>query len=87
MRIQAVYPTQQHEQAARAVVDFFAAREDTDAVILMGSCARGKAVPGSCLDFLILLRPDVLPLAKDALERQWEEFYSYKFYRQILHRL
>ncbi len=76
MRIQAVYPTQQHEQAARAVVDFFAAREDTDAVIFMGSCARGKAVRGSCLDFLILLRPDVFPLAKGALERQWKEFYT-----------
>src|SRR6266699_4109842 len=76
MGIQAVYPTHEHEQAARAVVDFFAAREDTDAVILMGSCARGKAVRGSCLDFLILLQTDVFSLAKDPLERQWKEFYS-----------
>src|SRR6266851_7072573 len=47
MRIQAVYPTHEHEQAAQAVVDF-----------------------------IILLQPDVLPLAKDALEQRWEEFYT-----------
>src|SRR5258708_2279603 len=76
MRIQAVYPTLEHERAARAVVDFFSALAETDAVILMGSCARGKAVRDSCLDFLILLRPEVFPLAKDALERQWKEFYT-----------
>ncbi len=76
MRIQAVYPTLEHEQATRAVVDFFSAQADTDAVILMGSCARGKAVPDSCLDFLILLQPEVFPRAMDALERQWKEFYT-----------
>jgi hypothetical protein len=41
MRIQAVYPTLEHEQASWAVVDFFSAQDDTDAVILMGACARG----------------------------------------------
>src|SRR5260370_7160004 len=76
MGIEAVYTTHEHEQAGRAVVDFFAARDDTDAVILMGSCARGKAVRGCCVDFLILLRPDVFPRGKDPLERQWKEFYT-----------
>ncbi len=77
MRIQAVYPTLEHERAAGAVVDFFSAQADTDAVILMGSCARGKAVPDSCLDFLILLQPDVFPRAMDAMEREWKEFYTF----------
>src|SRR5258708_19404273 len=76
MRIQAVYPTLEHERAAGAVVDFFSAQADTDAVILMGSCARGKAVRDSCLDFLILLQPEVFPRAKDALKREWREFYT-----------
>jgi predicted nucleotidyltransferase len=76
MQIQAVYPTLEHERAARAVVDFFSAQAETDAVILMGSCARGKAVRDSCLDFLILLQPEVFPLAKDAIAREWEEFYT-----------
>ncbi len=76
MRIQAVYPTLEHEQAAQAVVDFFSAYADTEAVILIGSCARGKAVRDSCLDFLVLVRPEVFLLAKDALAQQWEEFYT-----------
>src|SRR5258706_15266888 len=75
MRIEAVYPTLEHERAAQAVVDFFSARADTDAVILMGSCARqGRA--DSCLDFLILLLPEVFLQAKDAIAREWKEFYT-----------
>src|SRR5260370_18569224 len=85
MRIQAGYPTLEPERAARAVVDFFSALAETDAVILMGSCARGKAVRDSCLDFLILLRPEVFPLAKDALERQWKEFYTSALTFRVLH--
>src|SRR5258708_16296315 len=76
MIIQLVYPTLEQERAAGAVVDFFSAQADTDAVILMGSCARGKAVRDSCLDFLILLQPEVFPRAKDALKREWREFYT-----------
>ncbi|HKF38099.1 MAG TPA: hypothetical protein VKB35_14485, partial [Ktedonobacteraceae bacterium] len=76
MSIQAVYPTLEHERAAQAVVDFFSADGGTEAVILMGSCARGKAVRDSCLDFRVLLRPEVFLLEKDTLAQQWKEFYT-----------
>ena len=76
MQIRAAYPTVEHERAAQAIVDFFAARAETEAIILMGSCARGKAVRDSCLDMLILLRPEVFSQRKNALAQQWETFYS-----------
>lgn len=37
------YPTREHERAAGVIVDFFTARDETDAVLLVNSCARGKA--------------------------------------------
>lgn len=76
MRIQAVYPTEHHERAARAVTTFFAEQPEVEAVILMGSCARGKAAPGSCLDFLILVPPPVLAVKRAELEARWETFYN-----------
>ncbi len=76
MHLRATYPTAEHERAAQAIVDFFSARPDTEAIILMGSCARGKAVRGSCLDILILMQPEVFSQAKPALEQQWENFYT-----------
>ncbi len=76
MQISAAYPTPQHEQAAQAIVDFFSARPEVEAVILMGSCARGKATRDSCLDVLILVRPEVFAHAQTILEQQWNDFHT-----------
>jgi hypothetical protein len=51
------YPTRAHERAAAAITEFFAARDDTDAVLLTNSCARGKATPDSCLDMQVVAQP------------------------------
>lgn len=76
MRIAAVYPTPEHAQAAQSIVAFFSTFSETEAVILTGSCARGKASPDSCLDILILLRPEVFLSARETLGRRWEDFYG-----------
>jgi predicted nucleotidyltransferase len=76
VRIAAVYPTPEHEQAAQSIVEFFSMFSETEAVILMGSCARGKASPDSCLDILILLRPEVFRSAREILAPRWDEFYG-----------
>jgi len=62
------YPTRQHELATAAIVEFFAAREETEAVLLVNSCARGKATADSCLDIKVLV-PDGRSTA--ALEAAW----------------
>ena len=55
------YPTPEHAEAAEAVVAFFAPRPEVDAVLLICSCARGKATPDSCLDVAVLTDPDTDP--------------------------
>jgi len=74
MRIQPKYPTIEHEEASEAVVDFFSKCSDIDAVILKGSCARGKASRDSCVDFAVLLQPKVFSKRKSVLERKWNKF-------------
>jgi len=70
------YPTPEHEQAARAATEFFAGRPGVDAVLLVGSCARGKASPDSCLDLTLLVSPDLTRAQRASLTRAWERHYD-----------
>jgi predicted nucleotidyltransferase len=74
MRIQAKYPSVEHERASEAVADFFSKFSEVDAVILKGSCARGKASRDSCVDIAVLLQPTALAKRKDDLEQEWNKF-------------
>jgi hypothetical protein len=65
----ASYPTQAHERAADAITQFFAARSETDAVLLTNSCARDKATPDSCLDMQVVVRPTAVPTVGEAFGR------------------
>lgn len=76
MELKAVYPTSEHDQVAQAIVEFFAARYQADAVVLVNSCARGKASPDSCLDMNILFTPERLESERAALEAAWEHFWQ-----------
>ncbi len=58
MKLDATYPTQEHERAAQTIVDFFVSNYKVDAVLLVNSCARGKATRDSCLDMVMLAKPD-----------------------------
>lgn len=49
------YPTSKHKQATEQIVDFFSQKDGVDGVLLVNSCARGKATPDSCLDIIILV--------------------------------
>lgn len=71
-----VYPTAQHEFAAEAISRFFSKIPIVDAVILSGSCARGDAVPDSCLDVIILVSEGVLSKEYADMDRLWREFYD-----------
>ena len=70
------YPTPQHAQAAATVTEFFADFPQVAAVLQTGSTARGRAVADSCLDFAILLRPEVAPAERALLQRRWDAFYA-----------
>lgn len=79
MQIKAKYPTIQHERASKAIVEFFSDFREVEAVLLIGSCARGKATSDSCLDFLVLLLPQVVSTEKDLLEQKWEKYYQTEY--------
>jgi hypothetical protein len=74
MNLQASYPTLQHAKAAEAITHFFTSNFDIDAVVLVNSCARGKATRDSCLDMNLLVKPDSLKTQIKALEAGWEKF-------------
>ncbi len=76
MQLQEGYPTPQHAQAARAIVTHFSNRFELDDILLVNSCARGKATPDSCLDIIVLARPEKLASQRAALESEWEAFYQ-----------
>ncbi|HLO14923.1 MAG TPA: hypothetical protein VK206_08840 [Anaerolineales bacterium] len=73
MLLQATYPTPEHKAAADTIVDFFVSNYKIDAVLLVNSCARGKATRDSCLDVIMLAKPDTSRSQLSSLEAGWEE--------------
>ena len=74
MKLEATYPTIEHQTAANAFVDFFTSNYRIDAVLLVNSCARGKATRDSCLDIITLAKPDSSRSQFSELEAGWMEF-------------
>jgi hypothetical protein len=74
MQIKATYPTQAHADAAETIAAFWADSYPIEAVLLVNSCARGKATADSCLDMNVLARPEVLRTELIAWESAWEDF-------------
>lgn len=74
MKLQATYPTSQHAKAADSITHFFTSNYDIDAVMLVNSCARGKATRDSCLDINILVQPESLKTQITTLEAGWASF-------------
>jgi predicted nucleotidyltransferase len=74
VNLPANYPTPEHQAAAETVTHFFSANYPVEAVLLVNSCARGKATPDSCLDMNVLVRPEQLKSLYHQLETGWAEF-------------
>ena len=84
MLLQASYPTPEHASAAETITQFFTSSYDLDAVLLVNSCARGKATRDSCLDIIVLARPTLLQPQLPKLGVDWEKFLETD---PVLHRL
>lgn len=70
------YPTLEHQNAAEAVVNFFVPVPEIETVCLTCSCARGKASRDSCLEMLVIGRPEIMSTAQASIQKAWEEFYT-----------
>jgi predicted nucleotidyltransferase len=78
------FPSSIHQQAAETVVGFFSNDSQTHAVLLVNSCARGKAVAESDLDIAILVDPATSNGDRQSLERQWQACYAARpVFRQL----
>lgn len=73
MLLTATYPTPEHEAAAEVITDFFVSNYKIDAVLLVNSCARGKATRDSCLDIVVLAKPEPTRAVLPTLEAGWQE--------------
>jgi hypothetical protein len=71
---QPAFPTEAHCIATEVVVDYFAADARVQAVLLTCSCARGMAVPASCVDMCILVAPEDLEAFWHAENERFEAF-------------
>ena len=74
MQIKPAYPTPEHQAAAKAITDHFSFNYKIDAVLLVNSCARGRATRDSCLDIVTLARPEAERSSFEELEAGWNAF-------------
>jgi len=68
------FPTALHRQVAEIARDLFAAHPQVDTVLVVNSCARGQAVPGSDLDLAVLIKPATASQEVQDLEMRWHDF-------------
>lgn len=76
MSWQAAYPTPHHEAAAEAIVGHFRATPAVASVLLVNSCARGRATSDSCLDLAVVLEPETPASDRAELEASWEAYHD-----------
>jgi len=86
------FPTKLHQNTAELIRDYFLTIPNVDTVLVVNSCARGQAVPGSDLDFAILIKPNTTPTEIADIERSWQiysetqhAFLKYKQSNQFAH--
>jgi hypothetical protein len=74
MKLAPAYPTPEHQKAAETITEYFVSNYKIDAVLLVNSCARGKATRDSCLDIVMLAKPHESQSSLKDLEVGWEQF-------------
>ena len=74
MKSSPAYPTPEHQAAADAITEYFVSKFNIDAVLLVNSCARGKATRDSCLDIIMLAQSGQGRPSLSDLEVGWNEF-------------
>jgi predicted nucleotidyltransferase len=68
-----IYPTKLHKLATEAIVKYFSNDKRVTAIILTGSCTRGKATKDSCIDITLLISD-----SRDyhTIDEKFEKFYK-----------
>ena len=67
------FPTELHREVAELAGDFFSAHAQVDTILVVNSCARGRAVTGSDLDLAVLIMPTEASQEVQSLTALWQE--------------
>ena len=70
------FPTELHREVAELAGDFFSAHAQVDTILVVNSCARGRAVTGSDLDLAVLIMPTEASQEVQSLTTLWQEFIA-----------
>jgi predicted nucleotidyltransferase len=70
------FPTELHRELAELAGDFFSAHAHVDTILVVNSCARGRAVAGSDLDMAVLILPTAPSQEVQSLTTMWQEFIA-----------
>jgi predicted nucleotidyltransferase len=70
------FPTVLHREVAELAGDFFSVHAHVDTILVVNSCARGRAVAGSDLDMAVLLTPAAPSQEVQSLTTLWQEFMT-----------
>ena len=66
------FPTVLHREVAELAGDFFSAHASVDTILVVNSCARGRAVAGSDLDLAVLIMPTAAREEVQSLTALWQ---------------
>ena len=70
------FPTPLHREVAELARDFFSAHAQVDTILVVNSCARGRAVAGSDLDLAVLIMPTAATQEVQSLTTLWQKFMA-----------
>src|SRR5262245_24090008 len=70
------FPTALHLEVAGLAGDFFSSHAYVDTLLVVNSCARGRAVAGSDLDMAVLITPTTPSQEVQSLTLKWEQFIA-----------
>jgi len=70
------FPTKLHQDTADLAKNYFLNISNVDTVLVVNSCARGKAVPESDLDLAILVKPVTTPTEVKNMETGWQTYVA-----------
>lgn len=68
------FPTPLHRDTAELARDYFSTIPGVDTVLVVNSCARGRAVPESDLDFAILMQAGLTAADGEKMEQAWKTY-------------
>src|SRR5215467_507971 len=70
------FPTALHQEVADLARNFFSSHASVDTILVVNSCARGRAVAGSDLDMAVLITPTAPSQEVQSLTLKWQQFMA-----------